>query len=198
MAKASTLVIGFSDWRLPNGEMTPVFVIGSDLDHDVLNPCNIAEGSIKVLSAPQAVAVDRSYDKRLGMSKLGEKAEIRCLTLHVAALDDTVAAYRWLLADRGDPRRIAVIGDSAAGGLALALLLKARDDDLPLPAAAGALSPWTDLALTGASLRLNAQSDPMLNADDVPAFAADFWRAPIRAILMHLRFMATQTDCRRP
>jgi monoterpene epsilon-lactone hydrolase len=91
-----------------------------------------------------------------------------------AALDDAVAAYRWLLAERGDPRRMAVVGDSAGGGLALALLLKARNDGLPLPAAAVALSPWTDLALTGASLRLNAESDPMLNADDVPAFAADY------------------------
>ena len=91
-----------------------------------------------------------------------------------AALDDAVAAYRWLLAERGDPRRMAVVGNSAGGGLALALLLKARNDGLPLPAAAVALSPWTDLALTGASLRLNAESDPMLNADDVPAFAADY------------------------
>jgi acetyl esterase/lipase len=90
-----------------------------------------------------------------------------------AALDDAVASYRWLL-ERSDPRRIAVIGDSAGGGLALAMLLKLRDDGLPLPAAAVALSPWTDLALSGASYVENARLDPMLNVDDVPRFAADY------------------------
>jgi epsilon-lactone hydrolase len=82
-----------------------------------------------------------------------------------AALEDAVAAYRWLLADGADPRRIAVIGDSAGGGLAFAMLLKLRDDGVPLPAAAVALSPWTDLALTGPSLRQNARADPMLDVD---------------------------------
>jgi Esterase/lipase len=91
-----------------------------------------------------------------------------------AALDDAVSSYRWLLGSGVSPRRLAVIGDSAGGGLALALLLRLRDDGLPLPAAAVALSPWTDLALTGASLTLNARADPMLNADDVPRFAADY------------------------
>jgi acetyl esterase/lipase len=91
-----------------------------------------------------------------------------------AALDDAVSAYRWLLANGGQSKRLVVMGDSAGGGLALALLLKLRDDGMPLPAAAVALSPWTDLALTGPSLRLNADADPMLNADDLPQFASDY------------------------
>lgn len=89
-----------------------------------------------------------------------------------AALEDAISAYRWLLA--GAWQGLAVVGDSAGGGLALALLLKLRDDGLPLPAAAVALSPWTDLAMTGASLTLNAEADPMLNADDLPRFATDY------------------------
>ncbi len=88
-----------------------------------------------------------------------------------AALDDSVAAYLWLVGGMGDPRRTAVMGDSAGGGLALALLSRLRDDGLDLPAAAIALSPWTDLALAGASLSLNARSDPMLNAADARLFA---------------------------
>jgi acetyl esterase/lipase len=91
-----------------------------------------------------------------------------------AALDDAVASYRWLLASCGAANRIVVVGDSAGGGLALALLLKLRDSGLPLPAVAAVMSPWTDLALTGASLKLNATNDPILNADDVPIFAADY------------------------
>ena len=88
-----------------------------------------------------------------------------------AALDDALAAYRWLQAGAADPRRTAVIGDSAGGGLALALMLKLRDDGLERPGAAVALSPWTDLALTGTSLSLNAKSDPMLNVADARLFA---------------------------
>jgi acetyl esterase/lipase len=86
-----------------------------------------------------------------------------------AALEDAVAAYRWLLAGGADSRRIAVMGDSAGGNLAFAMLLKARDEGLPLPAAAVGLSPWLDLALTGPSLQLNAEPDPMLNADEAPS-----------------------------
>jgi epsilon-lactone hydrolase len=91
-----------------------------------------------------------------------------------APVEDALAAYRWLLAEGAAPGRLIVMGDSAGGGLTLALLLKLRDEGLPLPAAAVAISPWTDLAVTGASLRLNAQADPMINADEVPKFAADY------------------------
>src|SRR5215472_10063797 len=57
-----------------------------------------------------------------------------------AALDDALTAYRWLLDDGADPHRPAVMGDSAGGGLALSLLLRLRDQSIPLPAAAVALS----------------------------------------------------------
>jgi epsilon-lactone hydrolase len=87
-----------------------------------------------------------------------------------AALDDAVAVYRWL-ARRIDPKRIAFVGDSAGGGLALGTLYRLRDEGLPLPAATVAISPWTDLALTGPSLQSNAASDPMLDAARLPAFA---------------------------
>jgi acetyl esterase/lipase len=52
--------------------------------------------------------------------------------------------------------------------------VKLRDDGRPLPAAAVAMSPWTDLALTGASMRANAGADPMLVAADVPRYAAAY------------------------
>jgi len=81
-----------------------------------------------------------------------------------AALDDAVAAYRWLRAEGAG--RIVVMGDSAGGGLALALLMRLRDDGHALPAAAVALSPWTDLALSGDSVRANARADPMINVED--------------------------------
>jgi len=91
-----------------------------------------------------------------------------------AALDDADAAWRGLLAEGVDSRQCVVMGDSAGGGLALALMLKLRDRGAPLPAAAVALSPWTDLAITGASCRRNATADPMLNGNDLRPLAAHY------------------------
>lgn len=74
-----------------------------------------------------------------------------------AALEDTLTAYRWLLNQGTPPARIVIVGESAGGGLCLATLLALRDQGLPLPAAAVALSPWTDLKLTGESVRTRAR-----------------------------------------
>ena len=73
--------------------------------------------------------------------------------LFPAAVEDAVAVYRGLL-EQGISQ-IVVSGDSAGGGLALAMTLSLRDAGVPLPAAAALFSPWTDLAATGDSLRTN-------------------------------------------
>ena len=77
-----------------------------------------------------------------------------------AALDDATAVWRALRAEVDGP--IFVAGDSAGGGLSLALLLNLRDLREPLPAAACLLSPWTDLAGTGESMISNRDRDPLL------------------------------------
>ncbi len=84
-----------------------------------------------------------------------------------AALDDACAAYRWLLVSDVSPGRLAIAGDSAGGGLAIAVLLKLRDRGLTLPAAGVCLSPWLDLALTGTSLVTKARVDPILKTADL-------------------------------
>jgi monoterpene epsilon-lactone hydrolase len=71
--------------------------------------------------------------------------------LFPAAVDDAVAVYRAL------PGKIVVAGDSAGGGLALAMLISLRDAGIPLPSAVALFSPWTDLAATGESLVTNDQ-----------------------------------------
>ncbi len=76
-----------------------------------------------------------------------------------AALDDALRVYCALLAG-GEVNRIAFAGDSAGGGLALALALALREAGEPLPAGLALLSPWTDLALTGATHRSKARHDP--------------------------------------
>lgn len=76
-----------------------------------------------------------------------------------AAVDDAEAAYRDLLDSGMDHRRIVVAGDSAGGGLAVALLLRLRDRGLPQPTGAVLFSPYTDLEHTGESIRRNYRTD---------------------------------------
>jgi epsilon-lactone hydrolase len=93
--------------------------------------------------------------------------EYRLAPEHVfpAALDDALAAYRWVLEDHGaEPAHVAVSGDSAGGGLAVALLVRLRDEGLPLPACYVGMSPWTDLAGTGPSMVELDGVDPWLRA----------------------------------
>ena len=78
-----------------------------------------------------------------------------------AAVDDAVAAYTWLLEHGGVPEKIAFIGDSAGGGLCLALLMAIKEHRLPMPAAVAAMSPWTDLANSGESFITNAKTDTL-------------------------------------
>jgi epsilon-lactone hydrolase len=75
--------------------------------------------------------------------------------LFPAAVEDAVAVYRGLVDQGIAPPRLVVGGDSAGGGLALAMLLSLRDAGVPLPSAVALFSPWTDLAATGDSLRTN-------------------------------------------
>lgn len=79
-----------------------------------------------------------------------------------AALEDAEAAWQELIARGEDPARMIIGGDSAGGGLALALLGVLLAKGHPLPAGVFAFSPLTDLALTGDSLDRNADADVML------------------------------------
>lgn len=79
-----------------------------------------------------------------------------------AALEDAVRSYKWLLNERGFlPGQIIVAGDSAGGGLALAMCLYLRDKKIPLPAGLILMSPWTDLTCSGESHETNYHRDPL-------------------------------------
>lgn len=82
-----------------------------------------------------------------------------------AAVDDALAVYRQLLDDGHSPERIVIGGDSAGGGLTVATMLAARDADLPMPAGAVCISPWTDMEASGSSIRTKADVDPMVKLD---------------------------------
>lgn len=92
-----------------------------------------------------------------------------------AALEDAVSAYNWLL-ERGYPgNRIIVAGDSAGGGLALALCLYLRDHGIELPGGIIAMSPWTDMTASGESYETNFQKDPLFgNTRDSLIYNRDY------------------------
>jgi acetyl esterase/lipase len=77
-----------------------------------------------------------------------------------AAIEDATRVYRGLLELGYAPNQIAVAGDSAGGGLALAMLVASRDAGLAMPAAVALFSPWTDLSLQGKTWSSNAEIDP--------------------------------------
>jgi acetyl esterase/lipase len=82
-----------------------------------------------------------------------------------AAVEDAVAAHRWLLGEGHAPGCLAIGGDSAGGGLALQALLTMRDDGVELPAAAYFMSPATDPRCEGESLTSKARVDPLLTPE---------------------------------
>ncbi|HEY8119776.1 MAG TPA: alpha/beta hydrolase fold domain-containing protein [Myxococcota bacterium] len=93
---------------------------------------------------------------------------------HPAAVEDAVAAVRWVFAQGFAPSRVAIGGDSAGGGLTLATLLALRDAGAPLPAAGVCISPWTDLSASGDSIRTKASVDPMVTEGPLRQMAAAY------------------------
>jgi len=91
-----------------------------------------------------------------------------------AALDDAVAAWRWLRNQNIPTGELIVAGDSAGGGLTLATLMALRAAGDDLPAGAVCFSPWTDLAGTGSTLAPGAIDDPLVGAEAIRMMAAQY------------------------
>ena len=93
---------------------------------------------------------------------------------HPAATDDLYATYRAVLALGHRPERTAVVGDSAGGALAVAMVRSLPEMNVPSPAALVLISPWLDLTLSSASITGNARRDPMLRRSYLEASAAAY------------------------
>ena len=114
------------------------------------------------------------------MGRISRAAQARVLGLDYrlapehpfpAAVDDTVAGYRFLLDQGLPPSRLAIAGDSAGGALTLAALIAGRDAGLPMPAAAVCLSPFLDLEGTGESIKTRADVDPIATPEVIDVWA---------------------------
>ncbi|AHH94199.1 alpha/beta hydrolase [Kutzneria viridogrisea] len=91
-----------------------------------------------------------------------------------AAVEDCRLAYEWVLDEGYAPHRVAFLGDTSGGGLALSTLLAARDAGVPQPAAAACLSPILDLTASADSYRRFAEHDPIGGRAQVLSSAADY------------------------
>ncbi len=103
-----------------------------------------------------------------------------------AAVDDTVAAYRFLLASGVQPGGITIAGDSAGGGLVVAAMLAIRDAGLAQPACGWAISPWVDMEAIGDSMTSKAATDPTVQKAGILDMAQHYLhgadpRAPLAA-----------------
>lgn len=90
------------------------------------------------------------------------------------ALEDAIFAYRWLLSTSSDGTQVILAGDSAGGGLAIATLTCLQGLSLKPPAAAVCISPWVDLALSGATVAPGVVDDPLLSATALAEMARSY------------------------
>jgi acetyl esterase/lipase len=91
-----------------------------------------------------------------------------------AALEDAKAAYVALLSQGVDPTHIAIAGESAGAGLAVATLLALRDADASLPSSGFAMSPWVDVTLSGDTVVDKQMVDPTLTGEGLRRSGSDY------------------------
>jgi epsilon-lactone hydrolase len=122
-----------------------------------------------------------------------------------AALDDALAAYRFLQSSGIRPDHIGAAGESAGGGLVIAMLMKLRDAGADLPACVWCSSPWVDLEMSGATMTTKAAVDPLISRPYLSELVAAYLQgadprgplvSPIYGNLAGLPPMLIQADVR--
>jgi len=120
------------------------FMIGSTVSHQALIAAIAVASGCNVLGVNYRLAPEQPFP---------------------AALNDSVAAYRYLLEQDYSPDNIAICGDSCGGGLVASTLMSVREQGLPMPSCGVLLSSWADLTLQSESVQRNAESDPLVTED---------------------------------
>lgn len=147
------------EWLVPDGcDDAPIlyylhggaYLMGSPATHRQMLSYIVREAGVRALLPDYALAPEKPFP---------------------AGLHDCLAAYRALLASGVDADSIIIGGDSAGGGMAMAVLLSLREAGDDLPIATVLLSPWLDLTASGDSILSRASRDPWFKGDDMKVVA---------------------------
>ena len=167
----------------PIGQVEAQPVSADGVPSEWITPSEVVPGRVTLYLHGGGYVVGSSLGHRPLVGSFATVTKSRALSIDYrlapehrfpAAVDDALAAYRWLLSNGNKPENIIIAGDSAGGGLTLALLVKIRAEGLPLPACGVCLSPWVDLAGTGESQKTNAKADFMLSTQKLAIFASHY------------------------
>ena len=165
--------VGLTQFQLPTDVRCDPVDAGGVPAEWITTPGVVAERVIYYLHGGGYVLGSINTHREM-VSRLSRAASARVLILDYrlapenpfpAAVDDSTAAYRWLLSVGVDPARLVIAGDSAGGGLTVATLVSLRDAGESLPRAEICLSPWVDLECVGECMVTKAERDPVLTRD---------------------------------
>ena len=131
-------------------------------------------GGYVIGSAESSVPLAAELAQRTGAKVVAVDYRLAPENPFPAAVDDAKAAYQGLLSQGIAPGNIALAGESAGGGLAVAAALILRDAEVPLPASILAMSPWADLTLSGSTLVDKQPVDAVLTGDGLRRSAGDY------------------------
>lgn len=138
----------YSEWLIPRGAPTDKVILYFHGGGYVSGSCSDHRGIISKFALFSGVT-NLIFEYRLAPENP-----------YPAAVDDSVLVYNWLLSNGNQPHNILFAGESAGGGLCLATLLALKAQNAPLPAAAVAISPWTDLTCSSDSYKTKNKVSP--------------------------------------
>ena len=148
-----------------------VTIQGNESDNVIL----YFHGGVYVIgSAASSVPLVGDLVRRTGAKAITLEYRLAPEHPYPAAVEDARAAYEGLLAQGIAPAQIALAGESAGGGLAVATLLALREAGVPLPSCGYLMSPYADLTLSGETLAAKREGDPILTPDGLRARVPDY------------------------
>jgi len=148
-----------------------VTIQGNESDNVIL----YFHGGVYVIgSAASSVPLVGDLVRRTGAKAITLEYRLAPEHPYPAAVEDARAAYEGLLAQGIAPAQIALAGESAGGGLAVATLLALREAGVPLPSCGYLMSPYVDLTLSGETLAAKREVDPILTPDGLRARVPDY------------------------
>lgn len=156
--------------KIPSSDFTAEYIIPEE---------TMLDGIILYLHGGGYVSGQMSYAKGFAsILSANNRIPVCCVEYRLApenkfpaALEDAYHVYQYLLKNNYSPKNIILCGESAGGGLTYSLCLKLKENSLPMPGGIIAISPWSDLTLSGSSYEKNKENDPSMTKERLRFYA---------------------------